>query len=124
MSAPLPDRVTVNLGNGQTCELEPHRYEVDRALLEAATAYELEHPDAPAVVGRPSPPFNALHPAMVAADYIIEALGGAPHPVRVLLLALRAEWLSPTEAAWLEPLAACVAYLAGETMPEHRKVRP
>lgn len=62
---------------------------------------------------------DAFDPAVIAADYTIAALGrdGA----RLALIALRADWLTPDEAARLEPFATGIAQLLGEQLPAHRE---
>lgn len=61
---------------------------------------------------------DAFDPAVIAADYVVAALGrdGA----RLAVAALRAGWLTPEEAAVLEPLAAGIAFMLGEPLPKHR----
>lgn len=61
---------------------------------------------------------DALHPAMIAADAAIEALGS--HGAYLLMCACRAGWLTSGEADKLEPLAVALGWLTNEDVPRHR----
>lgn len=63
--------------------------------------------------------FDPLSNEAAAADYAIAALGR--DDAKLLLLTLRAGWLTPDEAARLEPFASAIATLLGEPLPTHRK---
>jgi hypothetical protein len=62
---------------------------------------------------------DPFDPRVVAADYVLAALRD-PEDRRLLLLCLRAGWLTPAEAKRLEPLADAIAYMAGLPLPKHR----
>lgn len=62
-----------------------------------------------------------IHPAVIAADYVIAALG--PIGAAKTMHALRAGWLTPAEADLLEPLARGIAKLLEVEVPEHRPRR-
>lgn len=59
-----------------------------------------------------------LHPAIIAADHTLAALG--PESGHLLVVALTAGWLRPDEAEQLRPLALAIGYIAGVEVPEHR----
>jgi len=59
-----------------------------------------------------------LNPAVTAADHVVAALG--QEAARLAMISLRADWLTPTEAYDLEPLAVGIAYLLEEECPPHR----
>lgn len=66
-----------------------------------------------------TPPINPFDRGVIAADYVIAALGrdGA----LVVLRALRAGWLTPAELEQVEPLARGIAHLLGEELPPHMR---
>lgn len=62
--------------------------------------------------------------ARVAADHIVTLLGGhEDERVHLLLVALRADWMTPDEAASLEELASAIAWIAERELPEHRSAK-
>lgn len=65
---------------------------------------------------------DTLHPAVAAADYLISGLG--KEGARIVMHALRAGWLTPSEAEQVEPLAVAIAYLLEESCPAHRDRPP
>jgi len=68
-----------------------------------------------------APDPNPRFAARVAADQVVSLLGGPSAPaVATLLCALRAGWLTRTEAAELAELAAAVAWLCELELPRHR----
>jgi hypothetical protein len=60
-------------------------------------------------------------PIRAAARLMVDALGA--HAAYLAAVALRAGWLTPREAAQLEPLAAELGRQLGEDLPAHRAGR-
>lgn len=110
MVSPLarPGAATVEGGTPcSRCGLRPHRY--GSSLCELCEN-EL----------RPLDPFA---PAVIAADYIVAALG--EENARLAVAALCAGWMTDDEAARLEPLAAAVARMIGmPALPQPTSRRP
>lgn len=65
-----------------------------------------------------SPTLHAYHAAVLAAKHILGALG--PEGAELVLVAIRANWLTPAEVERMEPLAAGLAYLLEQDVPTHR----
>lgn len=63
-------------------------------------------------------PRDPLSPYAIAADAIAAALGN--QAAYILLVCLRAGWLTTREADLLEPLAVELGRMIGEEVPPHR----